>query len=374
MVNGMIELNAVETGAELSCHAVERMICDIWSRYFGRVVSPYDDFFDLGGDSLAMIDVVAQARERGLPVRSSVALRHPSPARLAESVTIGSAEPSPELPPVQLPALYANASASARRRATDWTAADSHSVPIVAARGVEPLYVVHSDSHVEWEREAVSAWGSARPVRGFSLRGIRGLIPPVRTVGELAGELRQALRTEQAAGPYRLVGFGHSAVLAFEMARQLREGGECVALLALIRPPAIKAGAVPCPGRDRLLRQRLAMLAGRFGLTGEETVEEIHATVRAAGWYDDGVPPWDLPWLQMAWVDLTLAVRAYDPPDYDGPVLLFEDAMDSHAPEDGWMRAVKDLEIRRLDYGIESPMAVIKDAQVAHAMRKALDA
>src|SRR3712207_3000385 len=141
----MIELNAVQTGAGQSCRAVEHTICEIWSGYLGRVVSPYDDFFDLGGDSLAMIDVVAEACERGLPVRSSVALRNPSPARLAEALTLGVAAPSPDPLPVRLPAMYANASRSARMRAADWTEAQSRSTPIVAGDGAEPLYVVHSD-------------------------------------------------------------------------------------------------------------------------------------------------------------------------------------------------------------------------------------
>jgi hypothetical protein len=35
---------------------------------------------------------------------------------------------------------------------------------------------------------------------------------------------------------------------------------------------------------------------------------------------------------------------------------------------------VQDAEIHRLDYGIESPLAVISDGQLALAMRKALEA
>ena len=351
----MNEQSAAETEGRLSCHAVERTIRDIWSGYFGTAVFPYDDFFDLGGDSLAMIDVVVGARERGLAVRSSVAMRNPTPARLAEALTVGSAEP------VRLPALCANIARST---------SDTRSVPIGRAETAEPLYVVHSDGHVEIEREAVAAWGGARAARGFSLRGLRGLIPPAGTVGELAGELRQALQTEQAAGPYRLAGFGPGAVLAFEMARQLTDAGEPVALLALVRPPVV---AEPGPGRDQLLRQRLAMLAGRFGLTDDQSVQQIHARVRADGWYDDGVTPADLPWLQTAWVDLTLAVRAYEPAGYVGRTLLFTDAMDSPAAEEAWRHATGDPEIHRLDYGLESPIALVRDAQVADVMRKALD-
>jgi hypothetical protein len=116
------------------------------------------------------------------------------------------------------------------------------------------------------------------------------------------------------------------------------------------------------------------MLAGRFGLTGEENVAEIHARVREDGWYDDGVRPSDLPWLQLAWAQITLAVQAYDPADYEGRAMVFEDAVDSRTSERRWLRAVKDAWIYRLDHGIESPTALINDAHVAQAMRKALEA
>jgi thioesterase domain-containing protein len=355
----MIELNAVGAPARLSCHAVESMIREIWSGYFGREVSGYDDFFDLGGDSLAMIDVVAEARERGLQVRSSVALRNPSPARLAESLTIGAAQP------IELPALYECAS--------DSSAQEIRSMPIVRGSGAEPLYVVHSDSHVQAEQDAISAWGSERPVKGFSLLGrTRGLIPPGGTVCEIAGRLLKTLLAEQATGPYRLAGFGLGAVPAFEMARQLRDSGAEVALLVLIRPPAMETGAPP--GRDHLFRQRMATLAGRFGLSGHETVEDIYAKTRADGWYDDGVSPSDLPWLQAAWADIMLAVQAYDLADYHGPALLFEDVIDSVTSQQTWTRAIKDLEIHQFDYGIESPEAVLGDARLAQVMRKALEA
>jgi hypothetical protein len=57
-----------------------------------------------------------------------------------------------------------------------------------------------------------------------------------------------------------------------------------------------------------------------------------------------------------------------EPAGYDGPAVLFQDNADS-AP---WRRAIAGLEIHRLDYGIESPAAVIRDAELALFMRKAL--
>jgi hypothetical protein len=360
-------LNTAETGARLSCRAIEQLICEIWSGYFGRAVTPYDDFFELGGDSLTVLDFVAEARGRGMRLRSSTALRNPSPARLAECLVLDAAEPLPL--PEPLPTLYASARQAAQVRAAEWTPAQARPARIVAGDG-EPVHVVHSDSHVEVEREVVAGWAGDRPVSGFTLRGVRALIPPVAPIEEIAGRLVEELRADRAVGPYRLAGFGPGAVLAFEMARQLQDSGDQIALLALIRPPVTEAGA----GRDQLLRQRIAMLARRFALAGDEPMEQIHARVRADGWYDDGVRPWDLPWLQLAWADLTRAAQVYAPTGYRGPVLLVEDVADSNGPGRDWLRAVPDPEIHRLGHGLSSPLGVLRDGGLAQTIRKALAA
>jgi len=182
------------------------------------------------------------------------------------------------------------------------------------------------------------------------------------------------LREEQPAGPYWLAGFGHGAVLAFELARRLRERGEKVALLALVEPPAVSTAAGPPQDHDELLRQRLIMLAGRFGLAGDESLDEIHARIRQDGWYDDSVSPRDLPRLQLAWAGLASAARRYQMQDYDSPVILFQDAANSGATERTWSRVIGDLEVHLLDYGIESPAGVVGDAWLTQTMRKALEA
>ncbi|GAB3892840.1 hypothetical protein GCM10029964_068440 [Kibdelosporangium lantanae] len=94
---GMTELST----ARRSYAEVENIIRELWSGHFGRAVSRYDDFYDLGGDSLAAIDLVARARDRGLRIRSSEALRYSTPARLAEHLTIHREDQGP----IAVPAL-----------------------------------------------------------------------------------------------------------------------------------------------------------------------------------------------------------------------------------------------------------------------------
>jgi thioesterase domain-containing protein len=317
-------------GARLSCHAVEHVVCGIWAEYFGRDVSPYDDFWELGGDSLAMIDLVARARELGLPVRSSVALRNPSPARLAEALTVGA-----DAGPVVLQALCATPE------------------PIVVTGSGEPLHVVHSDSHVELERTVVESWESPRPVTGFAMFA--------GSVATGADRLLTALLRDRPEGPYRLAGFGHGAVLAFELAVRLRALDESVAMLAMINPPA--AGGADEPS----LRRRMTVLARRFGLRGTESAEELHDRMRQAGWYAH-LRAADLPAALTSSVDFELSLRDHEPAPYDGPAVLVTDGADPSV----WQRAIADLDVHPIDHGVTSPAAVLHAPELALIMRKAL--
>lgn len=355
-----------------SCAAAEQAIREIWREHLGREVSPYDDFFELGGDSLMMIEVVLAARQRGLPVKSSQALRNPSPARLAESLTLFDPASAGDPRTRGLEALCAQASASAATRSAGWCAEDTRPVPVIEGDAAEPLYVIHSDSHVHAEREAVRGWGIARPVRGFLLPGVRGPIPPYESVGEITGRYLTALQIEQPIGPYRVAGFGLGAPLAFDMALRLRADGEKVAALVLINPAAAGVPAGLRAQYGDLLRQRFATLAGRFGLTGDESVEQIHADARRDGWYDDAVRPADLPRLQLAWAQMASAVQAYQIADYDGPAVLAHDGLRPDAGERTWQAALKQASVHQLDYGLESPLAVIADTGLARTMRKVL--
>src|SRR5205823_7096948 len=54
-------------------------LAEIWERVLGvEGVGPADDFFELGGDSLAVLEVVAAAESRGLRLSPPLLLRHPT--------------------------------------------------------------------------------------------------------------------------------------------------------------------------------------------------------------------------------------------------------------------------------------------------------
>ncbi|WP_422769362.1 thioesterase domain-containing protein [Plantactinospora sp. WMMC1484] len=355
----------------LPCAEVERIICDVWSELFETDVSPYDDFFDLGGDSITMIDMVHAARLRGIAVRSSVALRNPTPARLAESLTVRSGRPVPERGFVAPPAGQVDAAQPHPEAAGEWA-----DVSALVGTGTTdrhpPLFVLHSHEYLHAERAAIGAWGAGRAVAEVRAPGAWGAVAPFRDIGDLAGRYRTAISRRQPEGPYRLVGFGHSAVVAFELARQLRDGDGEVALLAMVDPPALPGPAVPAPTLDAILRDRSTALARRFGLDGTETLQEVRSRMLQANWYDPAITAAELPRLELAWAQLARLVHGYQPGRYDGPVLLFGD--DSHRPatEAAWCPAVAELRAHWTRHGVAARHPLLRDRSVTDVLRAEL--
>ncbi|MFE4613662.1 thioesterase domain-containing protein [Streptomyces niveus] len=348
-----------------SSRSVESALCEIWSGLFGTEVRAHDDFFDIGGDSLKVVDVVIAARERGIALRSSAVFRNPTPARLAESLTLA---------PARIEALASTEPPAALTSAGDESPADGgadrYLVPILDGPSVEPLFLFHSDHLTGAEREAAVVWGGKRPVLGLLSPGARSTAPWTGTVTELADRYADELLGAWPDGPYFLAGIGTGAVLAYETARVLRGLSHEVALLMLVRPTA-PAGTGPV-ALDEALRTQLAKVTARFGLGGDESGQEVLARLRAEGWYEDGTGAEELPRLQRASAALAVALGRYRPEPYDGQVVLLQDEREAAATEAAWGPLLADCRTHWFEYGVESLRPVLMDSQTVDVMRKEL--
>jgi thioesterase domain-containing protein len=70
-------------------------------------------------------------------------------------------------------------------------------------------------------------------VIGIQARGLDGQEPPHATVEAMAAEYLRAVKAHQPDGPYNVCGYSFGGLVAFEMARRLRESGDEVALVGL---------------------------------------------------------------------------------------------------------------------------------------------
>jgi len=183
-----------------------------------------DRFFDLGGDSLAALDVMAQielAFGQRLPVTSLI--KGQTVASLAEMLC-----------------------AARGRNAQDLV------VPIRASGLQAALFCPHPYGGQVMSYLPLSRMMDDHPVFGLRARGLEGESAPHSDIPAIASEHIEAMKTVQSVGPYHLAGFSMGGTIAWEMACQLRDAGEQVDFLALLdsaaehEPRSASAVSVHC--------------------------------------------------------------------------------------------------------------------------------
>jgi len=193
--------------------ALEMQLLPIWESVLAtQPISVQDDFFDLGGNSLLAVRLVARLQEhfgRRLPL-----------ATLFQAGTIE-----------QMAKLL--------RQGTDMAQAAAVLVAMQTGGSKPPLFCVPgAGGYVIYLYQLARALGADQPVYGFQAVGLEGDDAPQTTVEAMAAVYVAAIRSVQPTGPYYLGGHSLGGWVAFEMAQQLQRQGEQVALVAIIDTPA----------------------------------------------------------------------------------------------------------------------------------------
>jgi thioesterase domain-containing protein/acyl carrier protein len=165
-----------------------------------------DDFFDLGGDSLSAVELLASLSEKlGAELTVTDLLEAPTPAGLAARAGRGAA--------VSAPGLVRLREGSGR-----------------------PVFVVPGGAGDG--EDLFAARRIARVTGGDSpFYALRSGPAPHPSVEELAARCVGQMRAAAPRGPYALVGDCVGGILAFAIARRLNRDGERVAMLALLDAP-----------------------------------------------------------------------------------------------------------------------------------------
>jgi acetoacetyl-CoA synthetase len=211
--------------------------------------------------------------------------------------------------------------------------------------GGRPLFIVHSLwGDVLPLRPLALALGTDRPVYGLQARGLNPGLTPQNRVEEMAATYLETVRSIQPAGPYAIAGYSFGGLVAFEMARVLRERGEAIDWLGLI-DPGVDHGCLSPPRRWRFLAERaLRRLRVR-----------IAARTRLARYRRHGVPLWArleptaptlTPLLRALRAANRQAFAAYRPGPYDGSATFVAAAIpaigeDLCDPLPVWRRVVR---------------------------------
>jgi amino acid adenylation domain-containing protein len=188
-------------------HDVERALLEMFQSILGReTVSVDDDFFALGGHSLAAARLFAKIEERlGAKLPLATMFKAPTIRKLAAQVRD-------------------------RAGAEEW----SPLVPIRTGGTRRPLFLVHAigGNVLSYKRLDVHL-PIDQPIYAFQAAGLKDNRADAITIEEMAFTYLTALRSVQPEGPYYLGGFSAGGVVAYEMAQQLLRQGEQVATLIL---------------------------------------------------------------------------------------------------------------------------------------------
>ena len=225
---------AAHTGARTE---TERTLIAIWERLLGVASIGIDEnYFDLGGHSLLAVRLFAQIEVAfGVNLPLSVLLQAPTIAQLAAT-------------------LEGDRGASA-----------SSSLVAIHPHGSRPpLFFIHAiGGGVLGYKALARHLDPDQPLYGFQARGTDGDAEPSTSIAEMAAEYVAEMRALQPTGSYYLAGLSSGGVIAFEMARQLYERGERVALLGVF-DTSVKS-SIPDAPDPQYLRLALRVLSDMPG-------------------------------------------------------------------------------------------------------------
>lgn len=185
---------------------LEATIAAVWSEVLGfGPIGIEDNFFDLGGNSLKLIQVLLKL--------NSKENRHFTLKDLMENPTIDQLvayvdQVRPETGPI---------------------------VKLRAGLSTENLFCVHpGGGGVIVYQELAQLLSADYTVYGIQARGLGRSEPLPESIEEMAADYINAMRKLQPVGPYTLLGHSLGGSIAYEMTRQLETAGEKVSKLLLL--------------------------------------------------------------------------------------------------------------------------------------------
>lgn len=252
----------------------------IWQETLGleEQVMPWEDFFELGGDSVRALLVVQRVRnDFGRRISVAAFLEHPTVESLAALCRTTGGGVGPSLVRVRKGAPGLD--------------------------DIEPMVFVHAASGEVLFLNSLAADALPGPIWGIRSVGIDGDEEPLRSVEDMASRYADALRQAQF-NSYTLVGYSGGGLIALELARLLEQSGHAPNLLVLLDPPSLEHTSVPVgAGMDELLLMRVRQLGRIYGLDANAvgSPESAWSALRDVG----GLPP------TSTWDDFERALRIW---------------------------------------------------------------
>jgi amino acid adenylation domain-containing protein len=214
------DLNSLNTGRyEAPKTPGEKLLAEVWSELLGvEKVGVHDDFFELGGHSLAAVQMMTRVKEAtGKKLPLTTLFQHSTIHKLAG----------------QLNGFNQNGKGASNGVSVDNQGFTSL-VPIREGGSKPALYLVHGGGlHVLFYQNMVKYMDADQPIYALQARGLDGKEEPFDRIEDMAAHYISEILRSNPEGPYCLAGYSLGGIVAWEMAKQLKEQGKEVLMLSL---------------------------------------------------------------------------------------------------------------------------------------------
>jgi thioesterase domain-containing protein/acyl carrier protein len=311
--NGKLDTRALPApeyragGYRAPADAVEEVLAGIYAQVLGvERVGVDDSFFELGGDSLSAMRLVAAINntlDANLAVRT--VFRAPSVASLRQQ--LGRPASEAEVVPVEV---------------------------LKEGTGV-PLFCIHPGSGVSWPYQALGQYLDC-PIIGIQ-RILQGEEAEPRSIRDMANIYADRIQEAYPTGPYKLLGWSFGGVVAHELAIELQRRGCVIARLIFLDAQPNIDSDVTLPGRALVESQALEEVLRFYRvdipqLDSPLTYQQVEELVRERGavnfsqyrhLFDLGVQN----------LNSSMALhRAHEPGVFDGDAIIFSASPDEGIP------------------------------------------
>ncbi len=190
----------------------EEVLARIWAGVLKLPrVGRFDNYFDIGGDSIRSIRVIAQARKAGLVLAPTHLFRFQTLHELAKAVD----------------AQQAGETTEAER--------GNSIVSLNQAQGGDPLFCIHSGGgHVFFYQPLAASLPEDRPVYAIQPSTLATGEALPESIETMAADYLREIRKVRAHGPYHLLGTCFSNAVVLEIAHQLKAAGDEVGRLIFV--------------------------------------------------------------------------------------------------------------------------------------------
>lgn len=185
----------------------EKLISEIWQEILKRErIDIFSNFFEMGGHSIMAVNIMVKIEKMtGIRIPLSALFQHSTIEKFAKLLTAETESPF------------------------------DHLVPVKPNGSKTPLFIVHGAglnilnfSHI------IQHFDEDQPVYAFQGVGPNGYDNWFESIEDMAARYIESMLRINPKGPYAITGFSFGGIVAFEMARQLKEQGKTVSIIALL--------------------------------------------------------------------------------------------------------------------------------------------